>query len=483
MNREFVINIILLIGINVLIKPFYLFGIDAKIQYLVGQESYGIFFTLFNFAYLFQIINDPGIQNYNSHKVASDESFIHKNLGKLLQSKAVFGLLFLIAVAFGGLVMGYPASYFYILLLVSINHFFATLFIFLRSNIAALGRYRTDSMISGLDKVLMVVILGYLLYVQNIGSAFQIEYLIYAQMVSYVVACTVAGVLLRSSVQQVYWDWSFAYMRQLLKDTLPYALVLLLMTIYSRMDTVMLERILMDNGFQSGVYASCYRFMEALNMVGYLFAALLLPMYARMFKSGEGIASLSNIALRLMLLTCFTAALCIGVFRMEILHLLYPYADQVYGDTLALLLVGYIAISISYIYGTMQVANGTLSALNWVFFAGVVLNILLNFALISDLKVVGAAIATAVTQTLVMMGQIYLGHSRFSIPYDFKLMLRLILWLGVSASGVLYLKSQVNLDSIIAIGLSILICALTALLLGVIKKDMLFSLLRNSKRT
>ena len=216
-------------------------------------------------------------------------------------------------------------------------------------------------------------------------------------------------------------------------------------------------------------------------MVGYLFAALLLPMYARMLKSGDGIASLSNVALRVMLLTCFSAALCIGAFRMEILHWLYPYADQVYGDTLALLLIGYLAISISYIYGTMQVANGTLSSLNWVFFAGVVLNLILNFMLIPTYKVVGAAIATAVTQALVMLGQIYLGHRSFSIPYDFGLIFRVSLWIGLSTVGVYYLKSSTNLDLIIGIGLSISICALTALLLGVIKKDMLFSLLQNSK--
>ena len=38
----------------------------------------------------------------------------------------------------------------------------------------------------------------------------------------------------------------------------------------------MIERILDDKGLESGIYEYGYRFLDAFNMVGYLFAALLL---------------------------------------------------------------------------------------------------------------------------------------------------------------------------------------------------------------
>ena len=50
------------------------------------------------------------------------------------------------------------------------------------------------------------------------------------------------------------------------------ALLILLMTLYYRIDTLMLERLLPDGARQAGLYAQGFRFVEALNMLGYLFA-------------------------------------------------------------------------------------------------------------------------------------------------------------------------------------------------------------------
>ena len=41
MNREFILNILLLVFINLLIKPFFIFGIDLTVQNRVG-EDYGL---------------------------------------------------------------------------------------------------------------------------------------------------------------------------------------------------------------------------------------------------------------------------------------------------------------------------------------------------------------------------------------------------------------------------------------------------------
>jgi len=58
MKRAFASNLVLLLGINFLIKPLYIFGIDREVQNAVGPEQYGLFFALLNLTYLFQIVND-----------------------------------------------------------------------------------------------------------------------------------------------------------------------------------------------------------------------------------------------------------------------------------------------------------------------------------------------------------------------------------------------------------------------------------------
>ena len=95
MNKEFFLNIIFLITVNLLIKPFFIFGIDRTVQNTVGTENYGIYFVLLNFTYLFQIINDFGIQNYNNRQIAQHNQLLDKYFPNILVLKLLLGLLFL----------------------------------------------------------------------------------------------------------------------------------------------------------------------------------------------------------------------------------------------------------------------------------------------------------------------------------------------------------------------------------------------------
>jgi O-antigen/teichoic acid export membrane protein len=70
------------------------------------------------------------------------------------------------------------------------------------------------------------------------------------------------------------------------------------MTSYNKLDGVMLGSMLDDNYYQAGVYASAYRFYDAANMVGYLFAALLLPMFAANISEMRVLKDLKNIGVR-----------------------------------------------------------------------------------------------------------------------------------------------------------------------------------------
>jgi hypothetical protein len=70
MNRELSINIFFLVIVNVLIKPFFIFGIDRQVQNLVPATDYGKYTTLLSLTLVFMIVNDLGIQNYNTRKIA-----------------------------------------------------------------------------------------------------------------------------------------------------------------------------------------------------------------------------------------------------------------------------------------------------------------------------------------------------------------------------------------------------------------------------
>ena len=80
--------------------------------------------------------------------------------------------------------------------------------------------------------------------------------------------------------------WDFPFSMMILKKKLSFAVLILLMTFYNRIDTVMMERMLPEgeNNIQAGIYAQAYRLLDATNMIAYLFAGLLLPLFSRMLK-------------------------------------------------------------------------------------------------------------------------------------------------------------------------------------------------------
>ena len=472
LNREFLINIILLVVINILIKPLYIFGIDARVQNLVGTEEYGLYFALFNFIFLFQVVNDPGIQNYNSRFIAQDPEKIKFHFPRILGSKVLLGFLFLLITSMTAIAIGYSLAELKTLALIAVNFFLATLFIYLRTNIAAVGMYRKDSYISALDKLIMVIILGYLTWFSPLQESFNIYWLIYSQMFAYLMACLVAFIILLPHITEQWIVISWSYMIKLIRQSAPFAFVILLVAIYLRIDGVMLERLLDDNGLQAGIYAAGYRFFEAAGMLAYLFGALLLPMYSRLIASKESVASLAITSLRAVLVMSIVILMVLIVYRHDLMYFLYDDATDYYGKVLIYLMLAFLAVAISHIYGAMMMANNALKALNIIFLLGVLLNIGLNLWLIPIKGAEGAAIATVATQWLVTIGQIILAHSQLKLQIDYSLIAKSVVFGFLCAlSSILWHNS--GLYWIISMALSILFCLGISLLMGVVDKSML----------
>ena len=49
MKAKFIWNLLLVVILNLLIKPFYILGIDAEVINRVGASVYGNYFALINF--------------------------------------------------------------------------------------------------------------------------------------------------------------------------------------------------------------------------------------------------------------------------------------------------------------------------------------------------------------------------------------------------------------------------------------------------
>jgi O-antigen/teichoic acid export membrane protein len=449
MQKKFITNLFILLFLNLLIKGFWILGIDRSVQNAVGTEGYGMYFAIFNFTFLFNILLDFGITNFNNRNIAQNHHLVNKYVSSILILKFLLFAVYCFITLGAGLIIGYNAHQMGMLGILVINQFLISFVLYLRSNISGLHFFKTDSCISVLDRALMIIICGVLLLGHATKQHFKIEWFIYAQTAAYLITAVVAFVIVvyKSKFRKLSWNRPFFVM--IVKQSFPFAILVLLMAFYNRIDSVMLERILpgKTGEQQAGVYASAYRLLDATNMIAYLFSVILLPMFARMLKFKESVEKLARLSFTLLFILSIMVAVGSLFYSSEIMRMLYPQQiingikeyDSVFNLRIeqtsvifGMLMAGFIPISTTYVFGTLLTANGNLKQLNIVAACGMVLNISLNFILIPAFQSIGSAYASLITQFLSAIVQVIIVQFVFKFHINKIYLLKLFCYVAAA---------------------------------------------------
>ncbi len=398
MKRKFLTNLTLLIILNLLVKPFWVFGIDLTVQNTVGAGDYGFYFSLLSFSLLLNIVQDIGIASFNSRNIARNPGLISKLLPnililKLLLAAAYFSIS--LSIAF---IIDYQWIQVRLLIILLFNQFLNSLNLYLRSNISGLQMFRTDSLLSVTDRLLMIIICSLLLWGNITGSPFRIEWFVYAQTAGYFLTMIVILMIVLKHTTLSKIDIDFSVTRSMLKQSYPYALLGLLMVLYYRTDSVMLERMLSDGKVQAGIYAQGFRILDAASMLGFLFAGILLPMFAKMIRQNDPVRQLFRFSFLLLIIPAITGAIALNFYSFEVMDLLYKAHAYESGRIFGTLMISYVFVSCSIISGTLLTANGNLKELNIIAVFSVLMNIGLNLILIPRYQGLGSAFASMSTQ-------------------------------------------------------------------------------------
>jgi O-antigen/teichoic acid export membrane protein len=438
MQRKFLANLSFLLLLNLIIKPVWIFGIDLTVQNTVGAEAYGFYFTLFNFSFLFNILFDFGITNFNNRNIAQNTQLLNKHFSSIVILKLLLGILYFIVTFLAAVIWGYRGKELYLLLFLGINQFLISFILYLRSNVSALLFFKTDSILSVLDRIVMIAICSVLLWSGIVKTPFRIEWFVYAQTIAYLITFLVAYVVVikKASFKRLKWNYPFFLM--ILKQSFPYALLVLLMTFYNKIDTVMLVRLIEGPAgkIQSGIYAHGYRLLDAVNSFAFLFSMLLLPLFARLIKTGSGIDKIINMSFSILFVLSVIVTAVSVVFRYPIMDLLYDYHIAESARLFPVLMACFVAISTSYVFGTLLTANGNLKQLNYLAASGMILNIALNVILIPKYAAYGSAWASLITQSIISVLQIILSVRLLHVKVRYSYLLKLLLFvIGVIICG------------------------------------------------
>lgn len=467
MQRKFLLNLLLIIFINLLIKPLYIFGVELHVQNLLGSNSYGLYYSLFNLSFILSIIVDPGITNYNNRHIAQNEHLLSSSFSKITTTKLWLSGIYIFTLSIYALIIGFNAYEWQLCGLLVLGQIFNSFTLYNRSNLAGLHHFKTDTFISILDKLIMIGICAPILFFNVLTEHFDIRMFIFLQTLSFAGSALISFYFVKKHTSHFTLSVSKSEWIELLKNSYPYAILASLMLVYSKSDTVLLKELHHNGNEEVGVYAAAYRLIDALNMIAVLFSGLLYPIFSRMIKEKQALNGLVKTAFSILVLPAIIFALFASMNANAIMEFLSKHHATESADVFRIIIFSFIFICVGYVYGTLLTANGNIRLLNKIALIGVLLNLILNIIFIPKFGALASAYIAVLTYGIVTISQLIFSFKIFKFRIKSSNLIQTLLS-AILIAVLYYFINRINIFWIWKLGagisLSILILWICRLL-------------------
>jgi len=394
----FVKSLIILVLMNGVIKPLWIFGIDRQVQNITGYEVYGTYFAFMNLSLVLNFILDMGITPYFNKTAAADLSQLNRLLMQSFVMKSILSACFALVIFCIALATGVATGYLFWLLV--FFQILCSFHLWLRTVLQATQQFTTDAFISAADKVFAIAIAGFGFLFLDWKNNITIEIFVWIQIAGLLLAIMVTLFLLRKTSLAIKKFIGNLFDLHILKASLPFALTYFFMALHARADGFLLERLLPNGAYQAGIYASGYRLVDAINMGGFLIASFLLPYIANRWPNKKALEPIIQWCRHALMFS----AICISIVAFHwsdaINVLLYHGRDASAGKVIAILMCTLPALGLVHIYGTLLTAIGKVKWLMITSAAFAILNISLNLIFIPLFGVIAAVWIAVATQSI-----------------------------------------------------------------------------------
>lgn len=421
MHSKFYSSLSLLLLLNAIIKPVWVFGIDRQVQNISGVAEYGTYFSLLNLSIVFGFLLDWGLTNFMNRELAAKRSEFQHQLGSFLLLKLLFAIIYALVTVSVAILSG--VKRWEILAGVIIIQFLTFLFVFLRSVVTANQWFGVDSWLSVLDKTLMIIVCGLIILWPAFLGLMTIRKFLLAQIVSTTIAVLVAVIILVTRGIAFKQPRLRFFHRGILISALPFAITVFLMSVHVRLDGFLLERIHRDGAHEAGIYAAAYRLLDVSNMIGYLISSFFMPFIARLWSENKPLQEPILQARHLQLMFAIAIAaitLALAPWLQKILyHRDDPYGAQILRWCLPAL-TGYALVQV---YGTVMTATGGIVAFCYLNVSAVAVNVIMNLLLIPRYGALGCCISALSSQVLLGISTMIFVHRKIKIEIDARSLL------------------------------------------------------------
>lgn len=446
MQKLFLKGLGITLLLNLLVKPATIFLVDIRMQNVLGSTNYGNFAAVLNFTFLFSMLLDMGITNYMTRTIAQYPHLLRKYANRLFTLRMLLVLVYVIWTIVLYYLTSLDKTYAWVMFTLIIHQISTISVNYVRAYTGGLLKFRLDAILSIVERTVyflfgVLLLYGILMPVSEIDLKLFLIIFVSSSGISFLTAIFIYIRLV--SFPKFHWDR--AYMLSVLKNSYPFAILVIIMMICYRLDIVLLKMFHPDGTNQVSYYTQSFRLLDACWMFGVLFGGILLPVFSRLLKEKASTTKITTTSLNILvsgglIMVGFTVGQADVIFKA-----LYKVQDMQSIHSWIFLSMTFIPLCFTIVFGTLLTANGSLRRLNQIALIGLVTMVILNIILIPIWGATGTAIATFTAQSVFGLLQY------FEVKYHMKHDIAKFTWLklmvlAVVMAAFVMIQSQLHLS-------------------------------------
>jgi O-antigen/teichoic acid export membrane protein len=216
------------------------------------------------------------------------------------------------------------------------------------------------------------------------------------------------------------------------------------MGLHNRTDAFLLERLHKNGPHEAGIYAAAYRLLDAANMIGYLFAAILFSYWSKHTEEKQVLKKSLLFSHQLLIPAGILLAMVSIFLNQGLYSLLYHHTDEYGGEILQWCLVTIVPYFITHLYGTMLTVTGNIKLYMWIVLLSAIINVVANFLIVPVLGAKACVIISLCTQSLVAILTVISTKRQTGLSVGTKLWIKYFI-IGIIEAASLFLLSKTAL--------------------------------------
>lgn len=430
----------------------------------LGVEQFGQISFALGFVVLFSIITDFGAQILINREIARNKELVNKYVSNVIMLKIFASIILFAVVSITANILNYEQN---ILILIYIAIGIQILQSLNKPFGAAFRGYEKLKYNAITISIQIIIKLGLSLIILILGMG--VKELLIAYLISELAGILIQYWFYNAKIKRLKMEWDWTFAKSILIKSIPFGVASLFMILYDKIDIVMLSKLAVNPDLVIGGYSAAYNLIWAFEFIPISLGAAVYPYASNIYlKSKRKFKEIFENLFKYYFY--ITIPLGIGgmILSKDILFLVY--GEEYIFATIALqiliwsVLFKFQMYTLGLVLNSMNKEKSTMRAT----IISLIANVAINAILIPRYSFVGASIATIAAEAIYFIYTYRIVKKELNPKSILQQTWRPLI---SSIPIVLILMSVPNWNIILKIVISIIVYAVSMLLIGAISKE------------